>query len=387
MEDKLEIEYVGINEVEPWDKNPKEHDMAGLTNSVETFGPRQPILVQKGTNRIIAGHGRLKAYRERGMDKIPVMAWDCTDEEADAYAIADNQLTIALGWDEDELSNILKEVDDDFIDSLGFSESELMDLLGEEMEVEEDDFEEPDEIETDIERGDVFQLGDHRLMCGDATSEGDVEVLMDGKEADMVFTDPPYGMNLDTDFSDMEGIAGGNKYKKVEGDDKKYNPNHIFDTFNTNELFLWGADYYAELIPNRNEGCFFVWDKTEGGVRTNSTYDKMFGSNFELCWSKQKHKRQIVRALWKGIFGLSEEDTKKRLHPTQKPVKLCSWFIEKFSDKADKIVDVFGGSGSTLIASEQLDRRCYMMEIDPQYCQVIIDRWEDFTGDQADKLT
>lgn len=164
--------------------------------------------------------------------------------------------------------------------------------------------------------------------------------------------------------------------------------NTVFANFNyCKEIFLWGADYYAEIIPNRNNGNFIAWDKMRGGDGVNDDYDKMFGSNFELCWSKTKHKRAIVRVLWKGIFGLSNEDTKKRVHPTQKPVLLCEWFINKFSNKNNLIADLFGGSGSTLIACEKLKRKCYMMEIDPHYCDIIKIRWEKFTNKKAELIS
>lgn len=207
----------------------------------------------------------------------------------------------------------------------------------------------------------------------------------------MIFTDPPYGMFLDTDNTGMRGLAPGNKYKKVIGDNNDFTPeliNTIFDNFDdVKEIFMWGADYYAELIPNRNSGSWIVWDKqNEDGQIGVNDYDKMFGSNFELCYSKTKHKRAIARVLWKGFFGLQNEDTKKRVHPTQKPIKLCDWFISKFSETDDKILDLYGGGGSTLIACEQLNRNCYMMEIDPQYCQTIINRYEDFTGKKAEKI-
>jgi DNA modification methylase len=217
-------------------------------------------------------------------------------------------------------------------------------------------------------------------MCGDATK--DLDKLYNTKP-DLLLTDPPYGMNLNTDFTDMKGISGGNQYRPVINDDKDFDPSHLMDY---NEVFLWGADYYAERILNRNDGSWFVWDKTEGGIRTNSTYDKMFGSNFELCWSKVKHKRQVIPVLWKGIFGLSKEDTKKRIHPTQKPTKLIRFFIDTFSKENHSILDPYLGSGSTLIACEQTNRICYGMEIDPAYIDVIIQRWENFTGKKAIKI-
>ena len=155
---------------------------------------------------------------------------------------------------------------------------------------------------------------------------------------------------------------------------------------NVKETFIWGADYFAELLINRNDGSWIVWDKQNNGEGCNDSYDKMFGSNFELCWSKQKHKRALARVLWKGFFGMQNEDTKKRVHPTQKPTELASWFFTKFSKENNIILDLFLGSGSTLIAAEKLKRKCYGMELDEKYCDVIIERWEQFTGQKAKKI-
>jgi len=204
----------------------------------------------------------------------------------------------------------------------------------------------------------------------------------------MVLTDPPYGMNLDTDwsgagspskFATEKNILGGNKYRNIIGDDQNYDPGFIFEMFGyCKEVFLWGADYYSERLIEKNKGCWLVWDK-----RLEDSADKIYGSCFELCWSKFNHKRDIVRIKWAGIFGLEQEPEKKRVHPTQKPVKLSVWFIEKYSNTNGLVVDLYLGSGSTLIAAQQLNRKCYGMEIYPHYCDVIIKRWEDFTGEKA----
>ena len=185
----------------------------------------------------------------------------------------------------------------------------------------------------------------------------------------------------------------GNKYDKVIGDNEDFSPqliNTVFDNFGyCKEIFLWGADYYSDYLPNKNEGSWFVWDKRSNenqDIEIIKQADKMFGSCFELCWSKTKHRREIARVKWAGIFGTETEFDKGRVHPTQKPIKLSSWFINKFSNENENIIDLYGGSGSTLIACEQLNRNCYMMELSPIYCQVIINRWEDYTGEKAEKL-
>ena len=237
-------------------------------------------------------------------------------------------------------------------------------------------------------------IGGHRLLAGDATKREDVERLLANEKVDLIFTDPPYGMNLDTDwrgaksnqkfYKEKRCKRQGNKYEKVIGDNVDYNPTHIFEIFGyCKEIFLWGADYYKEFIPK--SGSWFVWDKRsndETEEKYISQIDKMYGSCFELCWSKNKHRREIVRIKWAGIFGTEKEPDKdkRRKHPTQKPIALCEWFIKKFSIRNNSIIDLFLGSGSTLIACEKTNRKCRAMEIDPQYVDVCVSRWVKFTG-------
>ncbi len=393
----MKIENLKISEIKPYEKNPRKNEKAVeiVMKSIKEFGFKVPIILDRN-NTIIAGHTRLKAAEKLGIKEIPcVRAEDLTEEQAKAFRIMDNKSSEFAEWDLELLKGELTSLQEaDFrLELTGFSFKELGNLL--ENEIVEDTVDvnayERAKRKTKIQVGEIYTLGDHRLMCGDSTEKSNVDKLMGQNKADMVFTDPPYGIFLDTDFSSMVGIAKGNKYETVKGDNVDFHPEiitSVFDNFSyCKEIFLWGADYYAELIKERNKGSFIVWDKMEGGGGVNDPYDKMFGSNFELCWSKAKHKRAIARVLWKGIFGLNDrsEDSRSRLHPTQKPIKLCAWFLNKFSKKNNLIVDVFGGAGSTLISCEQLNRKCFMMEIDPVYCQVIIDRWEKFTQKKAKK--
>lgn len=257
-------------------------------------------------------------------------------------------------------------------------------------EVQEDDYDAEPPEEPKAKLGDIYQLGRHRLMCGDSTKSEDVERLMDGAKADMVLSDPPYGMKLDTDFSGAVGSIGrnggtrGNKYEKVIGDNDDFTPELIstfFDNLDCSEMFLFGADYYAELLPRKNDGSWLVWDK-----RKESQADAI-GSEFELIWSKQRHKRRVLRHDWFGFLSSQNaKDAQHRVHPTQKPVTLLCDIIQQWGGGLKNVIDLFGGSGSTLIACEQLDRTCYMMELSPAYVDVIIDRWEKFTGETAVKL-
>lgn len=390
----MQIVYKKVNDLIPYINNSRTHSdeqVNQIVASINEFGFTNPLLIDEKDN-IIAGHGRLLASKKLKMEEVPcIVLSGLTEAQKKAYVIADNKMALNAGWDEKllkiELEN-LKELDFD-LKLTGFDVDELDDIfqVEEEQEVIEDDFDiEPPE-EPKAKLGDIYQLGNHRLMCGDSTKKEDIEKLMNGDKANAVYTDPPYGMNLDTDFSDMVGLAKGNKYKAVKGDKEDFTDeliNTVFNNFNyCKEIFLWGADYFAELLPNRNDGSWIVWDKQNNGEGCNDAYDKMFGSNFELCWSKNKHKRALARVLWKGFFGMQNEDTKKRLHPTQKPIELAKWFLEKFSNENDIIVDIYGGSGSTLICCEQMNRICYMMEYDAGYIDVIIKRWEEFTGKKA----
>ena len=390
----MEIIYKKVQDLIPYVNNSRTHSEEQVNQicaSINEFGFTNPLLIDE-KDSIIAGHGRLMASKKLGMEEVPCVVLEgLTEAQKKAYIIADNKMALNAGWDEEllkiELEN-LKELDFD-LDLTGFSVDELDDILGkneEEQEIIEDEVPEvPEEPKAKI--GDIYQLGNHRLMCGDSTKKEYIEKLMNGNKANVVYTDPPYGMNLDTDFSDMVGLAKGNKYKAVKGDKEDFTDeliNTVFDNFNyCKEIFLWGADYFAELLPNRNDGSWVVWDKQNNGEGCNDAYDKMFGSNFELCWSKNKHKRALARVLWKGFFGMQNEDTKKRLHPTQKPIELAKWFLEKFSNENDIVVDIYGGSGSTLICCEQMNRTCYMMEYDAGYIDAIINRWEKFTGKKA----
>jgi DNA modification methylase len=213
-------------------------------------------------------------------------------------------------------------------------------------------------------------------MCGDSTKIEDVEKLMDGKKADMVFTDPPYGMDLDTDYSKLKGTdkspnAKGYKWEKVIGDDKEFNFTQ-FNWIETPEQFWWGADYYFNQLPIG--GSLAVWQKRDKADA------EMIGNDFEICWSKQQHKKTTFWKRWVGFDSV--ERGEKRVHPTQKPVELCSWFIKEYSKESQIILDLFGGSGSTLIACEQTNRNCYMMELDPKYCDVIRKRYAKLIGQE-----
>lgn len=365
---KLKVEYIPIDDIKPYDKNAKIHteeQIEQIKKSIKEFGMNDPIGIWKD-NIIIEGHGRLMACKELGFNEVPVIRLDnLTDDQRKAYTLIHNQTTMNTGFDLDILNEELASIELDMSD-FGFDEIELDDIE-EETEITEDEVPDVPE-EPKAKLGDIYQLGNHRLMCGDSTSEEDVAKLMNGVKADMVFTDPPYGMNAVS----KSGVLS-EKYKNdIMNDDDNTVAINSFklckNYFKEAKQVWWGANYYTECLPSAE--CWIVWDKNNGGSDQ---------TDCELAWT---NFRSVVRQ-----FTMASEKT-NRVHPTQKPLNLIAQIFKKFdkNDEYNNIVDLFGGSGSTLIACEQLNRKCYMMELDPHYVDVIIQRWENFTGKKAIKL-
>ncbi len=327
-----------------------------LVQSIKDFPQmleKRPLVVDEDMV-VLGGNMRLKALQKAGIKEIPIdIAEGWTDEQKKEFIIKDN---VGFGeWDFDILAN---EWDTEKLNEWGLDFDFKI-----EPEAEEDDYNEPDDLKVDVVLGDLIEIGEHRLLCGDSTDSEQVAKLMNGEKADMVFTDPPYGMNLNVNYKDIYKNAKGKTKNQIKiiGDNKQFDPTFLLSF--CKEVFIWGADYFCQMIPI--DGSWFVWDKKIGKGK--------IGNEFELCWSKQKHKKEILEIEWAGFRGI-EKDDGKRIHPTQKPISLCSYFINKFSDEENIIIDLFLGSGSTIVASHQLYRKCYGMELDPKYCQVIIDR-------------
>jgi DNA modification methylase len=390
-----------FDEIKPHPKNPRVHDdrqIGKLRHSIRVHGfSKGSIVVQKQTGYCLAGHGIIEALKLEGYNGADVVEVDLPDDKALAFLIADNHIADQSTWDDSSLQQLITELSEQNVPSLdfGFDGKDLEDLAsriladsgGYTSEPQDDDI--PDEVEPITQMGDLWTLGKHRVMAGDSTKAEDVARLMDGQKADMVFTDPPYGMNLDTDFSKLHiasKMMGNNikrrSYDKVIGDNEDFSPqliNTIFDIFGyCKEIFLFGADYYSELLPNRKDGSWIVWDKRK------ENQDEGFGSMFELIWSKQKHKRMILRHDWFGFLSSDNaKEAQNRVHPTQKPTSLLANIIQQFGADNNIILDLFLGSGSTLIACQKLNRVCYGMEISPAYVDVICARWGKFTGERA----
>jgi DNA modification methylase len=389
-------QQVKISKVKGNPSNPriiKNDKFKKLVKSIQEFPEMlklRPIVVDEDM-MVLGGNMRLKASKEAGLSEVWIdIAEGLTEEQKKEFIVKDN---VGFGeWEWDILANEW--------DSVQLAEWGLDVWENEDDKISEAGLIEDDEIpevkESIVKRGDIWQLGEHRVMCGDSTSSDDVAKLMNGEKADMVFTDPPYGMFLDTDYTKMtssKSYTSSNKHSVVIGDHQDFKPEFISIIFKEfeycKEIFIWGADYFAEYIEDKNKGSWVVWDKRANDtddIEKDESSDKMYGSCFELCWSKNRHKRDIARIKWAGIFGMGGEDTKSRIHPTQKPSLLAEWFFNKWGKENDLIADIFLGSGSTLIAAEKLNRKCYGMELDEKYCDVIINRWEQFTGLKAKKI-
>jgi DNA modification methylase len=241
-----------------------------------------------------------------------------------------------------------------------------------------------------VKTGDLFTIGDHRLLCGDSTKREDVERVMGGEKADAIIADPPYGMRLDADFSGMKnnlkfaqekGVKRGNKYDDVIGDHEDFNAGPVIEAIGNPAIQFWfGADYYSSTLPGpEHSGAWLVWDK-----RLDESADKMFGSCFELIWARQKCKRDIIRIKWAGIFGTEKEPQRGRQHPNQKPVELLVNLTERTEGI---IIDPFAGSGTTMVACQNLSRKCRGIEISPNYCAVILQRMTDaFPGIEIERV-
>ena len=383
----MKIQQKPIKDLIPYINNSRTHSdeqVAQIAASIKEFGWTNPILVD-GDNGIIAGHGRLLAARKLGMDTVPIIELSqLTETKKKALIIADNKLASNAGWDNNLLTIELNELlaDNFALDILGFDKDELDALLNPIQATEgltdEDDV--PDvPIEPKTKLGDIYILGNHRLMCGDSTSIDVVEKLVNKTIIDLCYTDPPYGINEKGDRTARKtGLAKNHNFKDFKDDTIDYAVEAyqiVEGVLQVKRQVWWGANYYCHVLPQSNN--WFVWDKR--------VEDKMADtqSDCELAWVKSKWSSvRIFRHLWKG-FNKDSERNQQRVHPTQKPVALAEWSFDYFKE-VNTVLDLFGGSGSTLIACEKTNRQCFMMEFEPHYCDVIVKRWEDFTGKKAE---
>ena len=430
MAKTAEMAEVSLSSLKPYERNAKKHSpeqIAKIAESIREFGFISPCLIDK-ENNIIAGHGRVMAARELGLKRVPcVYVEGLTEEQRRAYILADNRLTELGGWDMDLVSQELQE-----LEAAGFETSVTgfdWDQISK-IETVEDDYEEPEDTEEEptSKRGDIWILGDHRLMCGDSADPKDVAELFGEELADMVFTDPPYGVAIGTknQMLNDHGVKAGIT-KDIEG-----------DTLPAEELYKILVAAFTNLREHSSDAASYYVTSPQGGdlglMMMMMMRDAGLPVRHILIWVKSAavfsmgrldydYRHEPIYYTWtkrhefRGGFDQTVIDDNQRLedltkeelkdlvhalkgdgktsvvycdkplasglHPTMKPVKLIARFIHNSSEPGAIVADIFGGSGSTMIACEQLKRRCRMMELDPHYCDVIVKRWEEFTGKKA----
>jgi 16S rRNA G966 N2-methylase RsmD len=374
---ELRIETVNINSLTPDPANARKHDgknLKAIASSLEKFGQRKPICVTPDSI-VVAGNGTLEAAKSLGWTEIVIartpVGW--TWEQIRAFALADNRTAELAEWDDKVLADQLLELDANGweLEELGFQNLEPPSG--------QDDDDEPlsfDDAPKRAKLGDVWVLGNHRVICGDATDLDTVNKLVNGISIDMVFTDPPYGISHSGKGITANGVEG-NDFGEILGDNDVSiainSFNLVNDLFHDKRIIFWGANYYSSALPNGFG--WIVWDKQREG-------DTFSGA--ELAFVNQGVKLRVFRHMWHGMVKASEHG-QKRVHPTQKPTALAKWCFENYGNPKN-VLDLFGGSGSTLIACEETNRVALLAELDPKYCDVIIKRWENLTGKTAELI-
>lgn len=362
----------------PYALNSRTHSdeqVAQLAASIREFGFTNPVLIDE-QNNLIAGHGRLLAARKLKMDKVPaIVVSGLDDRKRRALVIADNKLALNAGWDENALRVELEELAADFGELMGFSEDELVALLkGDEVTeglTDEDAVPDAPEQPVTVE-GDVWVLGRHRLMCGDSTSIDAVEKLMDGKKVDLVFTDPPYNVAFNGRSGKHDVIKNDN-LSDADFEDFIDGTIATIKAVNPKAYYIWcNWDFYGILQNKLDYKSCIVWAKNVFGMGVG------YRHQHEFCLFNGKIDEVIKNE--SDLWSIKKDS--KYVHPTQKPVELS---VRAFGNhvKLLNVLDLFGGSGSTLIGAEQTGRNSFVMELDPKYCDVIIKRWQDFTGQEA----
>ena len=371
----MKTERILLSQIKANPNNPrliKDDKFAKLVQSIKDFPEMlqiRPIVVNSDMV-VLGGNMRLKACKEAGLKEIPIIrADDLTPEQQAEFIIKDN---VGFGeWDWDMLAN---QWDAEKLNEWGL---DIPEFETTELEAVEDDYEMPDQVETDIVLGDLFEIGEHRLLCGDSTDSDAVARLMDGQKADMVFTDPPYGIKVVSNTS----VGGGNALKfggksgkvvnstkgfsEIIGDDTTDTARDFYHTcisLGFKNYIIFGGNYFTDFLPPSMG--WIVWYKKNTGNF----------ADFEMAWTSYDKASRLYEYLWNGLSreGSRELELIKRVHPTQKPVGLNMQILENYD--CALIFDGFTGSGSTMVASHQLKRKCYGMELDPKYCQVIVDR-------------
>lgn len=442
----MKIEKVNIKQLISPDYNPRtitSAAMESLKQSINEFGYITPIIVNRYNNHVVGGNQRLQVLKSMGYTTVDVIFIDEPDLNREkALNIRLNNLSGE--WDTDKLESILDDLEleefdvtltgfdlDDFnidlenndytiTEETNYTESiednnheqstNNKDVPTEITEHEEDTFAGGlNEDDVTVKVGDVYVLGNHRLMCGDSSDKKNIDILLNKEGIDLILTDPPYGINIvNVDgnigggkpvtikpdksgsvpnpdsrrggVSRIKGVVDAKKYKPILNDDKPYDPSILLE-LNVDSI-IFGANNFSSKLPDSPK--WLVWYKKPMDKKNNDNF-----SDVELAWTNIKGKMcKLYPYLWSGLLreGRRDLELKERIHPTQKPVGLLINILNDYSKTDDNILDLYGGSGSTLIACEEINRNCFMMELDPYYCQLIINRWEEFTGETAIKI-
>lgn len=376
-----------IDELIPYANNPRNNDDAvfAVANSISQFGFKVPVVVDKD-NVIVCGHTRYKAAQKLGLKTIPcIIADDLTPEQINAFRLADNKTAELADWDMSKLGEELQGLANDFdMEDFGFKELETLD---EPSEIAEDDFDDAPPEEPKAKRGDLYQLGEHRLLCGDATDQDDVERLLGGDKADLYLTDPPYNVAYVGKTKDALTIQND---KMADGDFRQF----LVDAFSAADAVM------------KQGAAFYIWHADSEGFNFRGACNDI-GWKVRQCliWNKNSMVLGRQDYQWKHepcLYGWKDgashnwysdrsqttvidmdKPSRSADHPTMKPVPLFAYQIQCSTKPGDIVYDSFGGSGTTLIACEQLQRKAMIMELDPRYVDIIIKRWETLTGQQA----
>lgn len=376
----MELLKLKIEQIKPYAKNPRKNDgaVSAVAESIKQCGYCSPIIIDEN-NVILCGHTRLKALTQLGYKEVECVRKEgMTEEQKQKYRILDNKTAEIAEWDLDLLEQELKDLDFGDFD-FGFDIA----AFKEPQEIIEDEPPEVDEENEPITQlGDIWQLGEHRLMCGDSTDAGTVARLMDGGKADMIFTDPPYGYEYQSNMR-----IKSKKFDVLKNDDKilEFMPAikdickgfiFICTTWKVLDKWLPLFNKYYDLSN------MIIWDKGGGGI---GDLEHTFSTDYEIILCSNNGAKITGKRIG-SVWNVPKDNANDYVHATQKPVKLSAIAIENTTNKNGVVLDIFGGSGSTLIACEQLNRKCYCMELDPKYCDVIVKRWETLTGGKAVKI-
>ena len=391
-QDATRIELLPISEILPYAKNPRKNEKSVkfVKESIRQFGFKVPIIIDS-KREIVCGHTRLLAAKSLGLSEVPcIIADDLTYEQIKAFRLADNKVGEFSDWDIELLNNELSEIAEIDMGDFGFSDEQE-----EQQEITEDEV--PEEVEPVCKNGEIWKLGEHRLMCGDSTDAEQVAKLMNGEKADLLFTDPPYGVSYEKKTKE---VLKSKTYTKIENDDLKLDQfkDFLHDVFTNAKASLKdSASYYVfscqggdqEMMMMMMRECGIpcrhqiIWVK-DAPVFSMGRLDYDYKHEPILYGWVKKHEFQRKGQQDKSVWEFKR--TENKLHPTMKPVELIVNGLLNSTKKGDLVLDLFGGSGSTLIASEQTGRKCRMMEFDQHYCDVIIARWEKLTGKKAEKI-